>query len=141
MLRLSTRGEYGVRAIYEIAKNYHNAPMTIREIAERQNLSISYLEQILNRLRREGLIKSQRGPGGGYVLSREPEDITIGRILKALEGPVAIAQCLDPKKKGCSQIERCVSKPLWKSLGERVERFLETISLSDLLKENSKIRR
>jgi len=141
MLRLSTRGEYGVRAMFEIAKNYPGVPITIKEIAKRQELSISYLEQILNKLRRDGLIHSHKGPGGGYVLSERPDDIKIGRILNALEGPIAITQCLIPEAKGCHRAEGCVARLLWKSLGERVEQFLETISLGELLKEDSKIRR
>ncbi|MBI4654844.1 MAG: RrF2 family transcriptional regulator [Nitrospirae bacterium] len=119
--------------MFEIAKNYPQGPITIKEIAERQGVSISYLEQILNKLRKDGLIKSHKGPGGGYVLSKKPDDISVSKILKALEGPVAITQCLGPGAKGCNRVERCVTRLLWKSLGEKIERFLETISLNDLL--------
>ncbi len=141
MLRLSTKGEYGVRAMLEIAKNYKKGPLTIKEISRRQEVSIAYLEQLLNRLRKARLIKSQKGPGGGYILGKKPEEISVGRILKALEGPVAIAQCLGPSAKGCSRIEGCVARLLWKSLGEKIERFLETISLRNLIKEEAKIMR
>lgn len=142
MLRLSTKGQYGVRAMFEIAKNYKKGPLTIKEIAKRQDVSISYLEQLLNKLRKSRLIKSQKGPGGGYILYKKPEEISIGKILNALEGPIAITRCLDPSaNKGCNRIEGCVARLLWKSLGEKIERFLETISLKDLLKEEAKITR
>lgn len=134
MLRLSTKGQYGVRAMFEIAKSYPNAPITIKEISERQAVSVAYLEQILNILRRAGLISSIKGPGGGYVLVKKPSEISIGAILGALEGPVAITSCLDPSE-GCSRIDGCVTHLLWKSLGEKIEGFLGTISLDDLLRE------
>lgn len=141
MLKLSTAGQYGVRAMFEIAKNYKKGPITIREIAERQNVSVAYLEQLLNRLRKEKLIQSRKGPGGGYLLGKKPGEISVGRILTALEGPVAITRCLDPTTNGCNRVEGCVARLLWKSLGEKIEHFLETISLHDLLKEDMKISR
>lgn len=136
MLRLSTKGQYGVRAMYEIARNYPDTPTTIKEISERQAVSVAYLEQILNKLRRAGLIQSIKGPGGGYVLSRRPEEITIGQILRELEGPVAITNCLDPKE-GCSRIDICVTHLLWRALGQKINEFLDTINLGDLLKESA----
>lgn len=140
MLRLSTKGEYGVRAMFELARDYKSGPLSIREISKRQGVSVAYLEQLLNRLRRARLIRSRKGPGGGYMLNKRPDEISVGKILKALEGPIAITKCLDPSAKGCSRIEGCVSRLLWKSLGEKIEHFLETINLKDLLKEESKIK-
>jgi len=134
MLRLSTKGQYGVRAMYEIARNYPNTPTTIKEISERQDVSVAYLEQILNRLRHAGLIASIKGPGGGYVLKRKPQEISIGEILKELEGPIAITNCLDPSE-GCSRVDICVIHLLWRSLGEKIDEFLGTITLADLLSE------
>jgi Rrf2 family iron-sulfur cluster assembly transcriptional regulator len=141
MLRLSTKGQYGVRAMFEIAKHYKKGPLSIKEIATKQSVSVAYLEQLLNKLRKTKLIKSQRGPGGGYALGKKPDEISLGMILKALEGPVAIAHCLDPSAKECKRIEGCVARLFWKSLGEKIERFLATTSLKDLLREEAKIRR
>jgi Rrf2 family protein len=142
MLRLSTKGQYGVRAMFELARNFDKGPMTIREIANRQDVSVSYLEQLLNKLRKSNLIKSQKGPGGGYVISKKPEEISVGMILNSLEGPVAITQCLDPSdSKGCKRVDGCVARLLWKSLGEKIESFLDTINLNDLLNEESKLKR
>ncbi len=141
MLRLSTKGQYGVRAMFELAKNYEKGPLTIKEIAVRQDVSISYLEQLLNKLRKSKLINSQKGPGGEYAINRKPDEISVGMILNSLEGPVAIAPCRDPSAKGCKRVEGCVARLLWKSLGERIEGFLDTIRLSDLLKEEAKLLR
>jgi len=138
MLRLSTKGQYGVRAMFEIARGYDIKPITIKGIAERQDVSVAYLEQILNRLRRGGLIRSVRGPGGGYVLNREPEKISIGEILRVLEGPIAITSCLDPQE-GCMRVEGCVTHLLWKSLGEKIEAFLDGMTLRDLLQNRKSV--
>jgi len=122
-----------VRAMFEIARGYNLGPITIKQISENQDVSVSYLEQILNQLRKAGIIKSVKGPGGGYVLARSPEEISIGAILRELEGPVAITSCLDPKE-GCMRVEGCVTHLLWKSLGEKIETFLDNMTLDDLLK-------
>ncbi|HMK56219.1 MAG TPA: Rrf2 family transcriptional regulator [Dissulfurispiraceae bacterium] len=131
MLRLSTKGQYGVRAMFEIARGYPDNPVTIRKISERQDVSVAYLEQILNKLRKAGLIKSVKGPGGGYLLSRKPDNISIAAILNELEGPVAITSCLNPDE-GCVRIDSCVTHLLWKELGKQVEAFLKTITLRNL---------
>lgn len=125
--------------MFELAKNYNKGPLTIREIAKRQGVSVSYLEQLMNRLRKSRLIKSRKGPGGGYIINKEPSEISVGMILNSLEGPVTITQCLDPAAKSCKRVEGCVARLLWKSLGEKIEDFLDTISLSDLLKEETKL--
>ncbi|MDA8083025.1 MAG: Rrf2 family transcriptional regulator [Nitrospiraceae bacterium] len=132
MLKLSTKGQYGVRAMFEIARNCGEGPVTIKEISERQDVSVAYLEQILNQLRKAGIINSVKGPGGGYVLSRPADKVSIGQILRELEGPVAITSCLDPKE-GCMRVDGCVTHLLWKALGENIEAFLNSMTLRDLL--------
>ncbi|GAB4390318.1 MAG: Rrf2 family transcriptional regulator [Thermodesulfovibrionales bacterium] len=140
MLRLSTKGQYGVRAMFEIAKGYPSEPTSIKEIALRQEVSVAYLEQILNTLRRGGLITSVKGPGGGYLLTRKPSEISIDEILKELEGPLALTSCLDPSE-GCSRVDNCVTHLLWRSLGEKIEGFLGTITLDDLLREEAELKK
>jgi len=125
--------------MFELAKNYDQGPLTIKEIAARQGVSVSYLEQLLNKLRKSKLITSQKGPGGGYLINKKPDEISVGMILHSLEGPVAITQCLDPAAKGCKRIDGCVARMLWKSLGDKIEDFLETINLNDLVMEESKL--
>lgn len=133
MLKLSTKGQYGVRAMFEIAKGYPDKSVTIKEISENQDVSVSYLEQILNQLRKAGLINSKKGPGGGYSLSYAPEEISIASILSELEGPFAITSCLDPSE-GCVRVDKCVTHLLWKALGNQIEDFLKTITLNHLIK-------
>jgi len=139
MLRLTTKGEYGVRAMLEIAKNYDFGPITIKEISERQEVSVAYLEQILNKLRRAGLIDSLKGPGGGYVLAEKPEEVSIGKILKTLEGPFAVTACLVPDTRECNRMDSCVSRLMWKALSEKIENFLEAITLQDLILKEKQI--
>jgi Rrf2 family iron-sulfur cluster assembly transcriptional regulator len=127
-----------VRAMFEIAKGCRRGPVTIKEISESQEVSVAYLEQILNKLRKAGLVTSVKGPGGGYVLSSAPDRISIGVILRELEGPVAITSCLDPNE-GCMRVDGCVTHLLWKSLGEKIEGFLDGMTLNDLLKGNQLI--
>lgn len=137
MLRLSKKGEYGVRAMFEIAMNYGKGPITIREISDIQDISIPYLEQLLNRLRREGLIKSVRGPGGGYILTRNPRNITLGEVLNVLEGPIALSDCLNPTVVYCcNKLNVCVTRPLLKRLGEKIDNFLKKTTLKDLCEED-----
>lgn len=139
MLRLSTKGQYGVRAMFEVAMGYPDNPVTIKEISEKQDVSVPYLEQILNKLRKAGIIKSVKGPGGGYLLSRGPGAITIAAILNELEGPIAITSCLAPEE-GCSRVDGCVTHLLWKSLGANIEAFLETITLDTLIHHESRLK-
>jgi Rrf2 family protein len=125
--------------MFEIAKGYPSTPTTIREISLRQEVSTAYLEQILNTLRRAGLVSSVKGPGGGYLLSRKPSAVSIGQILMELEGPLALTSCLDPSE-GCSRVDGCVTHLLWRSLGEKIEGFLNTITLDDLLREEEALK-
>jgi len=122
--------------MFEIARGYPDKPVNIKVISERQDVSPHYLEQILNRLRRSGLIKSVKGPGGGYLLTSKPEEISISEILRELEGPVAITSCLNPAE-GCVRVDSCVTHLLWKALGRQIEEFLNTITLKDLLSGKS----
>ena len=134
-MRLSTAGKYGVQAMYELATAAGDAPMSGKEIAQRNKISHAYLEQLLVKLRRKGLLKSVRGPGGGYVLAREPEDITAGEILRALEGPFTLSRCyVEPGGTaiGCGRERVCVSRVLVRRLTMEIAKTLDAISLADL---------
>ena len=131
MFKLSTKGRYAVRAIYEIAKVFPKG-ITLEEISKSQNISKVYLAQILNRLRQARLIKSSRGPGGGYVLRKKPEEISLYDILEPLEGPVSIASCVDPVE-SCEEAEECIAYPIWEKIAQYIECILKSITLSDLL--------
>lgn len=138
-MKLSTKGKYGVRALFEIARHYGGGPLTIKEIAQRQGISLSYLEQILYRLGKAGLIESVRGPGGGYLLGRKPAELTIGDVVRALEGPIALSHCLEPGEGGdCFQADDCVARMVWAKVGAKIEEALDSISFDDLLQGHPK---
>jgi len=136
-MKLSTKGKYGVRAVFEIARHYGKGPISIKEIAERQGISFSYLEQILHKLGKAGLIESVRGPAGGYLLARKPSDLTIGDIVRVLEGPIALSHCLEPgESAGCYQADDCVARMVWAKVGAKIEEALDSISFDELLQRN-----
>ena len=136
-MKLSTKGKYGVRAVFEIARHYGKGPITIKEISDRQGISFSYLEQILHRLGKAGLIDSVRGPAGGYLLARKPSELTIGDIVRTLEGPIALSHCLEPGESSgdCSQTDDCVARMVWAKVGAKIEEALDSISFNDLLNQ------
>jgi Rrf2 family protein len=138
-MKLSTKGKYGVRAVFEIARHYGNGPISIKEIAERQGISFSYLEQILHKLAKAGLIDSVRGPAGGYLLARQPSELTIGDIVRVLEGPIALSHCLEPGESAdCYQADDCVARMVWAKVGAKIEEALDSISFNDLLQRKQK---
>jgi Rrf2 family protein len=135
-MKLSTKGKYGVRAVFEIARHYGQGPITIKEIARNQGISFSYLEQILHKLGKAGVIESVRGPAGGYLLSRKPGELTIGDIVRALEGPIALSHCLEPgESEECYQADDCVARMVWAKVGAKIEEALDSISFNDLVQQ------
>jgi len=138
-MKLSTKGKYGVRAVFEIARHHGKGPITIKEIADRQGISFSYLEQILHRLGKAGLIESVRGPAGGYLLARKPSDLTIGDIVRTLEGPIALSHCLEPGEAGeCYQADDCVARMVWTKVGAKIVEALDSITFDDLLHQDQR---
>ena len=138
-MKLSTRGRYGLRAILDIALNENTGPVTIHNIAQRQEISERYLEQLLTMLRKNGLIKSIRGFQGGYVLNKEAREITVGDVIRALEGPIAPVECVDDSQQGtCSRIEWCVTRKVWEDLKKTINEVLDSYTLEDLVRESQK---
>jgi Rrf2 family protein len=133
-MNISTRGRYGLRALLEIAVQSDQGPITVRDISRKQQMSVSYLEQILHRLKKAGIVKSIRGAKGGYVLARRGEQITVNQIINALDGPISISYCDSPKlrEKSCIGPSACVSRVLWKKLEEMIEGALSNVTLADL---------
>jgi len=135
-LRLSTRSEYGVMACYDLARFGGPTPVPLKAIAERQGLSESYLEQLVGPLRRAGLVRSVRGAQGGYVLARAPETITVGDVIRVLEGPIAPVDCvaLPDGATGCvSRPGGCAARPVWEKLRDSMAKVLDSVSLADLV--------
>lgn len=130
---LSTKGRYAVMAIVEIAKQGDSSPLSLGEVASRLDLSLAYLEQLFMKLRRNGLVQSVRGPGGGYVLGRDANAISIGEIMCAVDEPVKMTRCDGEALGGCVAQQRCSTHYLWDALGAHIEQFLATASLSDVV--------
>ncbi|KRQ86882.1 HTH-type transcriptional regulator CymR [Caloramator mitchellensis] len=133
-MKLSTRGRYGVKAMFELAKSYGGAPVSIKEISERQNISEYYLEQLFSSLRKAGLVKSIRGAQGGYVLSREPKDITIKEIFNVLEGPIELSECIT-EEMNCSRIDYCATRLLWLKINNSINEVLNSTTLQDVVND------
>lgn len=133
-MQISTRGRYGLRAMVDMALHVTEGPMALRVIAERQSISESYLEQVFTGLRKAGLVKASRGSQGGYELSHPPREITVGQILRALEGPLAPVYCVDESNPAnhCEREKGCITRSFWEELRDRINQFLDGISLQDL---------
>lgn len=133
-MRVSTRGRYGLRALVDLAFHTADGPVALREIAERQEVSESYLEQVFASLRKAGLITALRGPQGGYTLARPATEISAGDVIRALEGPIAPVHCVDQANPGdrCARREFCATRPFWQELGRQINAFLDATTLQDL---------
>lgn len=141
-MKLSTKGRYGLRAILDLAMNGKNEAVALSGIAERQDISISYLEQLIAKLKKAGIVNSIRGAQGGYVLAKKPEDISVGDILRALEGDLNPVDCAEIVGKGtsCSGADMCVTKYVWKRISDSINNTVDTMMLSELLDQSEKIR-
>ncbi|MFZ5641934.1 MAG: RrF2 family transcriptional regulator [Bacillota bacterium] len=138
-MKVSTKGHYGVQAMFDLAQHYGEGPISLKSIAERQDLSEHYLEQLIAGLRKAGLVKSVRGAQGGYVLSREPEEIKVGDIVRVLEGPIAPVECVTENgPENCMKAEYCVTRNVWEKVRLSIEEVLDSITLADMCKDAEK---
>ena len=129
-MKLTTRGEYAVRSLIYLLHNSEGKPLQMRQIALNEGISKTYIEQIFMQLRKGGILKSLRGPSGGYVFARHPKRITIGDIIRCVEGPVHLALCSSGKP--CERMADCRSFPVWKKINKRIEAVLDSVKLGDL---------
>lgn len=133
-MKVSAKGEYGVRAMAILALDFRAGPIPLREIAEREGISYQFLEQIFLPLRRAGLIESVRGAKGGYALAKPPEAIKVGDILRALEGPIAPVECVgEGNRDACGRSAACLTRGIWERLRDRMSEVLDDITLADVL--------
>lgn len=140
-MKLSTKGEYGLRAMYDLAEMYGQGPTSLKSIAERQDISEPYLEQLFALLKKSGIVKSIRGAQGGYTLARDPQELTVGEVLRALEGPFAPMDCVDTSNiEPCKRAEFCVTRQIWSKVKDAVDDVLDGITLQDMKNEAAKIR-
>lgn len=135
---ISTKGRYGTKALFELALRYGAGPLALREIAERQGLSEHYLEQLVAPLRKAGLVQSVRGAQGGYVLAREPRAITVGDILRVLEGPVTPTECALENfdfSRCCANPDVCPDRDVWIKVRKGIEQVVDNITLANLVED------
>ena len=133
-MKLSTRGRYGIHAMYDLAKHYGDGPQPLKLIAERQGIPEAYLEQLVAVLKKEGLVTSTRGAQGGYMLSREPEDITVGQILRALEGGLNLVDCLSGEDT-CGKSCACPSRIVYMKIRDGLNQVADSITLKDMIND------
>lgn len=134
-MKLTTKGRYAVTAMLDLAIHYDQGAVTLAEIAGRQGISLSYLEQLFARLRRNGLVDSVRGPGGGYNLAQAPDKISVAQIIIAINENIDATRCGGDRN--CHGEERCLTHHLWESLSNRIYEFLNGITLGDLASQQN----
>lgn len=141
ILKLSTKGEYGLRAMFELAKYYGDGPIPLKIVAQKQELSEPYLEQLLGLLRKGGLIDSVRGAQGGYILAKSPNEIQIGEIIRILEGPILPVDCVnDEKNINCSRFYECAARHVWEKVKVSIIDVLDSMTLGNILREMQSVR-
>lgn len=132
-MKVTTKARYGINAIFELVLRQGSGPVPIKVIAEKQHIPEPYLEQLMNQLRRDGLVTSIRGAQGGYELSRPPHDITVGQVIRSLEGSVAPVDCLNGE--GCRDGHGCAGRIIWEKIYDSINAVIDTITLADLAEE------
>lgn len=134
-MKLSTKGRYAVMAMVDLASRGPDKPVTLADIAARQEISLSYLEQLFAKLRRGGLVKSVRGPGGGYKLARPSDSVRIAEIILAVDEPIKATRCQDHGKTGCTTQGRCLTHDLWEELGRQIHLYLSAVTVGDVVEK------
>jgi Rrf2 family cysteine metabolism transcriptional repressor len=138
-VRFSTKGRYGLRAMIDLAVYSNGEHVTLASIAERQGISTNYLEQVFSTLRKSGLVKSAKGAQGGYMLSEDPSDIKVGRILRALEGPLSVTDEDDEEvSENESSIRKCIRINVWEKMNKSLNELVDSITLEDLAEDYRK---
>ena len=137
-MRLSTKSRYGTRAIVDIAINYEKGPVSVKSLAKRQDISVKYMEQLIPLLKLAGLIRSVRGAGGGYTLSKHADQIKLRDIIDALEGSIFPVDCVDNPEM-CDRAKKCVTYEIWKDIQNTINNMLDSITLADIVKRQLQI--
>jgi Rrf2 family transcriptional regulator, iron-sulfur cluster assembly transcription factor len=137
-MRITTKGRYGLRAVINLAMSNHNRPVSIGSIAAEEKVSSEFLEQIFFKLKKAGLIRSIRGPGGGFVLDRKPQEISVQDILTAVGETHGLTPCTLRRKMLCDRPEPCAAHEIWTGLQKTMEDYLSNVTLKDILQKNGK---
>ena len=131
-MKISTKGRYALRIMVDLAQQQSTEFIPLRDVSERQDISEKYAEMIVGLLSKTGFVFSSRGKGGGYKLARPPEAITVGAVLKAVEGSLAPVSCLEIPDNICPRADQCVTLPMWRELERRIDEYLESVTIADL---------
>jgi Rrf2 family cysteine metabolism transcriptional repressor len=131
-MKISTKIRYGARAMLELAYRYGEGPIELKEIAKKENISLKYLEQVINPLRAAGLVKSIRGSKGGYSLAKPPSEICLYDVVETLEGPLNLLECLRDSKV-CQKVPSCVTRDIWREVSEAISKIFYSITLEDMV--------
>ncbi|MBM3599335.1 MAG: Rrf2 family transcriptional regulator [Alphaproteobacteria bacterium] len=133
-MRLSTKGRYAVMAMVDLARHTNGHPVALADIADRQEISLSYLEQLFAKLRKGTLVRSVRGPGGGYLLGRPSDQLRIADIILAVDEPIRATRCAPGSPEGCVKNKsRCLTHDLWEELGNQIHLYLSSVTLNDVV--------
>ena len=135
MLRVSSKGRYGVKAVFELALHYGQGPMTVGAIAKSQSISEPYLEQLMAPLKRAAIVDGVRGAQGGYQLARDPSRISVGDVVRALEGPIALTDCTGSDADRCPEWMRCVGPDVWSRVQDALVETMNAISFTQLMED------
>ena len=140
-MKLTTKGRYGLRAVIDLAVFAKDEPVSLAAVAERQNISISYLEQLIAKLKKAEIVQSTRGAQGGYTLAKAPEEISVGAVLRALEGNLNPVDCVEANgDTACASSDFCVTKYVWKRISDSINDTVDAIFLSELIEESDKVK-
>ncbi|MDI3540675.1 HTH-type transcriptional regulator CymR [Koleobacter methoxysyntrophicus] len=141
-MKLSTKGRYGVRAMFDLAQHYGQGPIPLNSIAQRQNISEPYLEHLISSLRKGGLVRSIRGAQGGYMLAKKPSDITVGDIIRILEGPLAPTECVAEGEHAvqCENANNCITRGVWEKVRNGLKEVMDSITLQDMCDKAAKLK-
>jgi Rrf2 family transcriptional regulator, cysteine metabolism repressor len=131
-MKISTKIRYGARAMLELAYHYGEGPIELKEIATRENISLKYLEQVINPLRGAGLVKAVRGSKGGYSLAKPPSEICLYDVVETLEGPLNLLECLRDSKV-CQKVPSCVTRDIWQEVSEAISKIFYSVTLEDMV--------
>lgn len=134
-MMISTRGRYALRVIIDLAENTQDKLIPMHAVAERQGVSLKYLERILPELVSHHLVEGVHGKGGGYRLTKDPNEISVGEILRITEGDLAPVACLECNGPECERVDDCRTLPMWKELNDRINTYLDSVMISDLMKK------
>lgn len=137
-MKITYKGDYALKTILDLSLHYGNGPVSIHELASRADIPAKFLEQILLDLKRGGFVESRRGKIGGYLLARHPRQITVGEIIRFIEGPIEPVACVSKDYQGCNDVASCVFRRIWKDVAAQISGIIDKINFEDLAKRVGK---